>query len=143
MEVLNAWKFSQIKKTFINILIKLKLAFMKSLLCFKGLIDSEVEKMNQMSMVYSEEKLTLGLILLLIFLTVVQLWWGTLRWNFTTIEIGITFNCDIGLQEFLLQLKKKSMFLRKLIWFASKAILRLFNFDVKQHKKQFYRIFIE
>ena len=52
---------------------------MKSLLCFKGLIDSEVEKMNQMSMVYSEEKLTLGLILLLIFLTVVQLWRGTLR----------------------------------------------------------------
>ena len=79
MEVLNAWKFSQIKKTFINILIKLKLAFMKSLLCFKGLIDSEVEKMNQMSMVYSEEKVTLGLILLLIFLTVVQLWRGTLR----------------------------------------------------------------
>ena len=84
---------------------------MKSLLCFKRLIDSEVEKMNQMSMVYSEEKLTLGLVLLLMFLTVVQLWWGTLRWNFTTFEIGITFNCDIRLQDFLLQLKKNQCFL--------------------------------
>ena len=54
MEVLNARKFSQINKAFINILIKLKLGFMKSLLFFKRLIDTEVERMNEMSMVYSK-----------------------------------------------------------------------------------------
>ena len=47
---------------------------MKSLLFFKRLIDSEVKKMNQMSMVYSEENLRLALVLLLMLPTVVQLW---------------------------------------------------------------------